>query len=74
MSGGSYFSARRGGVGMDAIRAEMRRMKQTELKARRITVHEERYALVLLAGFLLIVLEALLPEAWLGRRRREAAA
>jgi len=56
---------------MDQIRAEMRRMKQSELKARKITVHEERYAPVLLLGFLLVLLEALLPEAWFGRRRKE---
>jgi hypothetical protein len=48
----------------------MRRMKQAEREARRITVQEDRYALVLLAAFLLIVLEALLPEAWIRRRRR----
>lgn len=65
---GKYIHAGVGSVGMDAIRAEMRRMKQAELEARRITVHEERYALVLLLGFLLILLETLLPESLLGRR------
>ena len=45
----------------------MRRMKQSELKARKITVHEERYAPVLLLAFLLVLLEALLPEAWFAR-------
>lgn len=64
VTGGAYFEPKQGGVGMDQIAASMRKMKQTELKARRITVHEERYALVLLLAFLLIVLEALLPEAW----------
>lgn len=71
VTGGKYFAAGRGGVGMEQIRAEMRRMKQSELKARKITVHEERYAPVLLIGFLLLLLEALLPEAWFGRRRKE---
>jgi Ca-activated chloride channel family protein len=70
-TGGKYFRARPGSVGMDAIRAEMRKMKQTELSARRITVREERYALVLLAAFLLIFLESLLPEAWIFKRRSE---
>ena len=69
VTGGKYFSAGRGSVGMDQIRAEMRRMKQSELKARKITVHEERYAAVLLLAFLLVLLEALLPEAWFGRRK-----
>lgn len=71
-TGGKYFAAGRGSVGMEQIRAEMRRMKQTELSARKITVHEERYAPILLLSFLLIVLEALLPEAWFARRRSEA--
>jgi Ca-activated chloride channel family protein len=64
---GKYFAAGRGSVGMDQIRAEMRRMKQTELQSRKITVHEERYAPVLLLAFLLVLLEALLPEARFGR-------
>lgn len=63
-TGGQYFAPGRGSVGIDQIRKELRGMKQVELQARRVTVHEERYALVLLIAFLLIVLEALLPEAW----------
>jgi hypothetical protein len=59
---------------MDQIAAAMRKMKQSELKARRVTVHEERYALVLLLAFLLIVLEGLLPEAWYPRVREESEA
>lgn len=76
VSNGKYIRAGTGSVGMEAIRVEMRRMKQAELEARRITVHEERYALVLLLGFLLILLETLLPESVLGRRvlRRGGAA
>ncbi len=69
-TGGRYFRAGRGDVGVDQIRREMRRMKQEERRSRRVTVHEERYALVLLPAFLLLVLEAILPEAWVGRRRR----
>ncbi len=68
-TGGRYFSAGRGGVGVDQIRREMRRMRQDEQRARRVTVHEDRYALFLLPAFLLFVLEALLPEAWIGGRR-----
>jgi Ca-activated chloride channel family protein len=64
---GDYFEPRKGSVGMEEIGGAMRKMKQSELKARRVTVHEERYALVLLLAFLLIVLEALLPEAWYPR-------
>ena len=64
LTDGAYFVPHKGSVGMEEITTKMRQMKQSELKARRITVHEERYALVLLLAFLLIVLEALLPEAW----------
>lgn len=71
VTGGAYFEPRQGSVGVDQIRAQMRKMKQSELKARRVTVHEERYALVLLLAFLLIVLEALLPEGWTPRPPRE---
>ena len=66
-TGGAYFAPGRGSIGIDQIRKELRSMKQVELQARRVTVHEERYALVLLLAFLLLVLEALLPEAWFKR-------
>jgi Ca-activated chloride channel family protein len=74
-TGGRYFAAGRGGVGIEQIRAEMRRMHQDEQRTRRITVHEDRYALLLFPAFLLVVLEGLLPDAWIGRwrRRRRAA-
>lgn len=72
-TGGRYYAAGRGGVGIDEIRAEMRRMHQEEIRARRVTVHEGRYALALLPAFLLLVLEALIPDAWVGRRRKVRA-
>jgi len=74
VTGGRYFRARQGGVGVDQIRREMRRMKQAERQSRRVTVNEDRYALVLFPAFLLILLEALLPEAWIGGRRRTRGA
>lgn len=72
-TGGHYYAAGRGGVGIDEIRAEMRRMHQDEIRSRRVTVHEGRYALLLFPAFLLVVLEALLPDAWVGRLRRGRA-
>lgn len=74
ITGGRYFQATRGTVGVDQIRAEMRRMKQEEHRGRRITVHEDRYVLVLFPAFLFILLEAVLPEAWVSRRRSKAVA
>jgi Ca-activated chloride channel family protein len=68
---GKYFRAREGTVGVDEIRALMRGMKQAENRARRVSIAEDRYALALLPAFLLLLLEALLPEAWLGRKREQ---
>lgn len=73
LTGGKYLRAGRGQVGIEAIRAEMRHMRQTELKARRVTVHEERYAIVLWLAMLLLVLEALLPEGTPWRTPAETA-
>ncbi len=73
VTGGRYFAAGRGQVGVDRIRTELRRMQQHENETRRVTIHEARYALALLPAFLLLVLEGLLPEAWIGRRRRRPA-
>jgi Ca-activated chloride channel family protein len=71
---GGYFRAREGTVGVAEIRHELAALKQVELRARRITVHENRYALLLLPAFLLLLLEALLPDAPVGRARSKTAA
>ncbi len=71
-TGGKFFRAREGGVGVAQIRSEMAAMRQNEQRARRVTVHEDRFALILLPGFLFLVLEGILPEAWIGRRRRRS--
>lgn len=73
ITGGQYFRAREGTVGVDQIRVALGKLQASEQKARRVTVHENRFALVLLPAFLLIVLEGLLPEAWVVRRRRREA-
>lgn len=73
MTGGAYVRAEEGTVGIIEIRAELAKLQASERKARRVTVHENRFALALLPGFLLIVLEAILPEAWIVRRRRRKA-
>jgi Ca-activated chloride channel homolog len=67
---GKYFRAREGSVGIEEIRALMRGMKQAEHSARKVTIAEDRYALVLLIGFLLVLAEALLPEGRVARARR----
>ncbi|MEM7138054.1 MAG: VWA domain-containing protein [Myxococcota bacterium] len=73
ITGGQYLRAREGTVGVDQIRAAIGRLQESEQKARRVTVHENRFALVLLPAFLLLVLEGLLPEAWVVRRRRRGS-
>ena len=73
ITGGKYVRAEEGTVGVTEIRAELAKLQASERKARRVTVHENRFALALLPGFLLIVLEAILPEAWIVRRRRREA-
>jgi Ca-activated chloride channel family protein len=73
VTGGKYVRAEEGTVGVTEIRSELAKLQASERKARRVTVHENRFALALLPGFLLIVLEALLPEAWIVRRRRREA-
>lgn len=73
ITGGEYVRAEEGTVGVTEIRAELAMLQASERKARRVTVHENRFALALLPGFLLILLEAILPEAWIVRRRRRNA-
>ncbi|MCC6873250.1 MAG: VWA domain-containing protein [Sandaracinaceae bacterium] len=70
VTGGRYFRAGRGQVGVDQIRRELRSMHQQERETQRVTVDEPRFALVLLPAFLFLLIEALLPDAWIGRRKR----
>jgi Ca-activated chloride channel homolog len=67
VSGGRYFRAARGQVGLREIRAELAHLKRRELKARKVTIYEEKYAVFLLPGFLLLLIDAALGEA---RRQR----
>lgn len=69
-SGGRYFRAREGTAALQPIRRELGRMQAAERRVRRVTVREDRYALVLLPAFLLLVLEGILPEGALRRRKR----
>ncbi|MFW2389245.1 MAG: VWA domain-containing protein [Polyangiales bacterium] len=73
ITGGTYVRAEEGTVGVTEIRAELAKLQASEQKARRVTVHENRFALALLPAFLLLLLEAILPEAWIVRRRRRHA-
>jgi Ca-activated chloride channel homolog len=70
---GKYLRAREGTVGIDQILTLTRGMKQAENRARKVSIAEDRYALVLLPAILLLLLEALLPEAWYVRRNKPGA-
>lgn len=65
-TGGKYFRADRSSLGFDAIREQMNRLKQDEQKSRRVTVHEPRYAFMLLPALLLLAIEPAIP---IGRRK-----
>ncbi len=69
-TGGTYFRAGHGSAGIHKIRQQIHRMKQSDRDHRRVTQHEDRYIVVLIPAFLLLVLEGLLPEAWLRSRRQ----
>lgn len=70
VSGGRYFRAARGQVGLREIRAEVAHLKRRELKARKVTIYEEKYTVFLLPAFLFLLTDAALGEA---RRRRARA-
>ena len=69
-SGGRYFRAARGQVGLREIRDEVANLKRRELKARKVTIYEEKYAVFLLPAFLLLLADAVIGEAV--RRRARA--
>ena len=71
---GKYLRAKEGTVGIDQILTLTRSMRQAENRARKVSIAEDRYALLLLPALLLLLLEALLPEAWYVRRRTTGGA
>ncbi|MDB4985618.1 MAG: hypothetical protein JWN04_796 [Myxococcaceae bacterium] len=66
---GKYLRAKEGTVGIDQILTLTRSMRQAENRSRKVSIAEDRYALLLLPALLLLLLEALLPEAWYVKRR-----
>lgn len=72
VTGGQYFRAARGQVGLREIRAAVAHLKRRELKARKVTIYEEKYAVFLLPALLFLLGDAVLAEA-LRRRSREVA-
>lgn len=59
---GHYFRAGANFVGMTAVINEIRKLKQSEIQARQITVYEEVYQWFLIPSFILLLLAFLLPD------------
>jgi Ca-activated chloride channel family protein len=79
LTGGSYTRSAPGKVSLPAVEREIRKLKQSELKARKVTIYDEFYLWFLVPALILLVLETIpgdartrlraLIEAW--RRGRE---
>jgi len=73
-SGGSYFRAAPGEVGVDHIRQEIRRLRQEQLEERRIPLYAEAFQHFLLFGFLALLASSVLPRGRVfagGKARKE---
>jgi Ca-activated chloride channel family protein len=79
-TGGSYTRSAPGKVSLTVVEKEIRKLKQSELKARKVTIYDEFYLWFLVPALVLLVLETILGDArlalavrWRSRRtdRRE---
>jgi len=78
-TGGTYTRSAPGKISLPAVEREIRKLKQSELKARKVTIYEEFYLWFLIPALILLVLETIpgdarthLAEVWARwRRRRE---
>ena len=67
---GRYFRAGNDFSGMTSIIEEIRKMKQTEIKARQVTIYEEVFQWFLAPAVMLLLIAFLLPERRSARRLR----
>jgi len=67
---GNFYKARPGQVGLAQVRGALVRLKRAELRARKVTVYDEVYDWFLLPAFVLLLVEAALPD---GLRRKKVA-
>ncbi len=61
-TGGTYARAQAGADVLGETLARLRRFKQSELKAKRVTVRENRFELPLVLAFLLLLAASLIPD------------
>jgi len=76
VSGGRYFRAAPGQVGVDHIRREIRRLRQDQLDERRVRLYGEAYQSFLLFGLLALIVGATLPRgrpSWGGTGSRSGS-
>lgn len=71
VSGGNYFRAETGGVGVENIRREIRQLRQSQLEEREVELYSEAYQYFLLFGLLAIIVGSALPRGRPWARRRE---
>jgi Ca-activated chloride channel family protein len=69
ITSGRYIRAGSDLSGMAEVAAEIRKLKQTEVKARQITVYEEVYQWFLFPSFLLLLIAFLIPERFVRIKR-----
>jgi Ca-activated chloride channel family protein len=62
VTGGEYFRAEPGQVGVERIQREIRRLRQTQLEERRVRLYGEAYQYFLLFGLLFLVAATVLPR------------
>lgn len=63
-TGGQYFRAEPGQVGVERIHREIRRLRQAQLEERRVRLYGEAYQYFLLFGFLFLIAATVLPRGW----------
>jgi Ca-activated chloride channel family protein len=69
ITSGRYIRAGSDLSGMAEVAAEIRKLKQTEVKGRQITVYEEVYQWFLFPSFLLLLIAFLIPERFVRIKR-----
>ncbi len=62
VTGGQYLRAEPGQLGVDLIRSEIRRLRQTQLDERRVQVYGEAYQGFLVFGLLALIVGSALPR------------
>jgi Ca-activated chloride channel family protein len=62
-TGGTYTRSAPGKISLPAVEREIRKLKQSELKARKVTIYDEFYLWFLIPALVLLVLETLPGDA-----------